>query len=82
MPKSDLTSAERYKAFRANLPAKAEPVVPLYQKLFEEAKSKKHWIYDPQIKRWQSPEEFLELEKRYIGGETERLSRLQIKDPM
>jgi hypothetical protein len=31
---------------------------------------------------WQSPEEFLECERRYSGDETNRLGRLQIKDPM
>jgi hypothetical protein len=53
-----------------------------YLSIYEEAKLKKHWIYDPEIKRWQSPEEFLELVQRYSGDETNRLGRLEIKDPM
>ena len=48
----------------------------------KQAKIAKHCIYDPEIKRWQTPEEFLELEKRISGGELKRLERLQIKDPM
>nr|WP_276900206.1 hypothetical protein [Pedobacter kyonggii] len=50
--------------------------------IYKQAKIAKHWIYDPEIKRWQTPEEFLELEKRISGGELKRLERLQIKDPM
>ncbi|MEN0095859.1 MAG: hypothetical protein AAGB30_10775 [Pedobacter sp.] len=64
-----------------NDPPPEQPQIS-YLAIYEEAKLRKHWIYDPQIKRWQSPEEFLELEKRYNGNETGRLSRLQIRDPM
>lgn len=61
-----------------------EPPKPsiTYFTIYEKAKALKHWIYDPEIKRWQTPEEFLELEKRISGGEPKRLERLQIKDPM
>jgi len=61
-----------------------EPVKPLVTcfTIYQEAKAANHWIYDPEIKRWQTPEEFLELEKRITGGEPKRLERLQIKDPM
>ncbi|KRT13830.1 hypothetical protein ASU31_22605 [Pedobacter ginsenosidimutans] len=59
----------------------AKPSVTCYA-IYQQAKAAKHWIYDPEIKRWQTPEEFLELEKRISGGESKRLERLQIKDPM
>jgi len=52
-----------------------------YFSIYEQAKAAHHWIYDPTIKRWQSPEEFLELEKTMSGGDPKRLERLQIKDP-
>ncbi|MBB2146908.1 hypothetical protein GM921_15495 [Pedobacter sp. LMG 31464] len=83
MPRPDrISGEERYKTYMAGLPPKTKPNTPLYITLYEEAKLKKHWIYDPDIKRWQSPEEFLELEKRISGGEPNRLSRLQVKDPI
>ncbi len=53
-----------------------------YIAIYEAAVASNHWIYDPQLKRWQTPEEFLENEKRYAGGEPGRLSRLQVRDPM
>jgi len=53
-----------------------------YFTIYECAKAANHWIYDPQIKRWQTPEEFMELEKNISGGEPGRLERLQIKDPL
>jgi hypothetical protein len=53
-----------------------------YIAIYEAAVSQNHWIYDPQLKRWQTPEEFLENERRYAGGEPGRLSRLQVRDPM
>ncbi len=53
-----------------------------YIAIYEAAVAQNHWIYDPQLKRWQTPEEFLENEKRYSGGEPGRLSRLQVRDPM
>ena len=65
-----------------NVPDQAQQPLITYLNIYEEAKLKKHWIYDPQIKRWQTPEEFLELEKRYSGGETDRLTRLQVRDPV
>jgi hypothetical protein len=83
MPRPDRGDGEeRFKAYMASLPPKQKPITPLYITLYEEAKAKKHWIYDPEIKRWLSPEEFLELEKRISGGEPNRLSRLQVKDPL
>ncbi|RLJ80502.1 hypothetical protein [Pedobacter alluvionis] len=36
----------------------------------------------PEIKRGETPEEFLELEERITDGEPKQLERLQIKDPM
>ena len=53
-----------------------------YLAIYESAVANNHWIYDPQLKRWQTPEEFLENEKRISGGEPGRLSRLQVRDPM
>ncbi|WP_316797114.1 hypothetical protein [Pedobacter agri] len=53
-----------------------------YFTIYERAKAANHWIYDPEIKRWQTPEEFLELEKKITGGDPKRLERLQIKDPI
>lgn len=58
------------------------PNAPAYQAIFEKAKLEHKWIYDPHLKRWQTPEEFLENEKRYSGGEEDRLSKLQVRDPM
>lgn len=55
---------------------------PVYLALYEEAKFKKHWIYDPEIKRWQNPEEFLEQQKRLSGGLNDRLAKIQVRDPM
>lgn len=51
-----------------------------YHSIYEEVKVAKQWIYDPGIKRWQTPEEFLQLEKKITGGDPKRLERLQIKD--
>jgi hypothetical protein len=53
-----------------------------YLVIYEQAKLQHKWIYDPKLKRWQTPEEFFENEKRYAGGEPDRLSRLQVRDPM
>lgn len=50
--------------------------------IYNEAKSKNRWIYDPEIKRWMTPEEFKAFEERITGGEPNRLAKLQIKDPM
>jgi len=36
--------------------------------IYEAAVTQNHWIYDPQLKRWQTPEEFLENEQRYGWG--------------
>jgi len=52
-----------------------------YIAIYEEAKLKKQWIYDPEIKRWQNPEEFLEQQKRISGGLPDRFSKLQVRDP-
>ena len=61
---------------------KEKPQSPAYIAIYEQAKTTNQWIYDPQLKRWQTPEEFLELEKKYSGGEPDRLARLQVRDPM
>lgn len=61
---------------------KESPKASAYLTIYEQAKLQRKWIYDPKLKRWQTPEEFLENEKRYSGGETDRFSRLQIRDPM
>jgi hypothetical protein len=61
---------------------KESPKAPGYLAIYEQAKLQRKWVYDPELKRWQSPEEFLENEKRYSGGEADRLSRLQVRDPM
>ncbi|RZK72566.1 MAG: hypothetical protein EOO85_19000 [Pedobacter sp.] len=53
-----------------------------YYTIYEQAKAAKQWIYDPDIKRWQTPEEFLKLEKKITCGDPKRLERLQIKDPI
>ncbi|WP_316848598.1 hypothetical protein [Pedobacter psychrodurus] len=81
-PKDLIRKSERYEKWE-NFTYE-EPPKPLitYFTIYEKAKAAKHWIYDPEIKRWQTPEEFLELEKRMSGGEPKRLERLQIKDPM
>jgi hypothetical protein len=61
---------------------KENPKAPACLEIYERAKLQRKWIYDPQLKRWQTPEEFLENEKRYSGGEADRLSKLQVRDPM
>jgi hypothetical protein len=55
---------------------------PSYLAIYNEAKTKHHWIYDPSIKRWMTPEELKGFEERISGGEPNRLARFQIKDPM
>ncbi len=78
-PREDAT--ERMHAYLRSQPKRVQ-VMPAYLKIYEEAIAKTHWIYDPSIKRWQSPEEFLALEERISGGEPNRLARLQVKDPL
>jgi len=83
MKPKDLTrKSERYENWENFIYEEPPKALITYYTIYEKAKAAKQWIYDPEIKRWQTPEEFLELEKRISGGEPKRLERLQIKDPM
>jgi len=84
MPRSENPnkgSAEKMYAYMASLP-KPTVSVPSYLAIYNEAKSKNQWVYDPQIKRWMTPEEFKGFEERLSGGEPIRLARMQVKDPI
>lgn len=70
---------QRWKNYRPEVQPK--PIITYYA-IYEQAKAAKHWIYDPEIKRWQTPEEFHELEKKITGGDPKRLKRMHIKDPI
>lgn len=52
-----------------------------YRPIYDEAVSKRLWIYDPEIKRWQTPEEFKKNEENITTGDLKRYSRLKVKDP-
>lgn len=55
---------------------------PAYLKKYQEAIKNGHWIYDPQLKRWFTPEEFKDIEMNTSGVDPKRLERLQIRDPL
>ena len=50
------------------------------RKMADEAKSKGMWLFDPQYKRWYSPEDFKHT-FNYASCSDELLNRLQIKHP-
>jgi hypothetical protein len=75
------SSSEKLRAYLASLPPKQQEA-PAHISIYNEAKSKNQWIYDPDIKRWFTPEEFLDLEQRISGGAPNRLARMQVKDPI
>ena len=55
---------------------------PGWTDIYERAVKQNLWIFDPEVKRWQSPEEFKARESGRSGGDPKRLERLQIRDPM
>ena len=39
------------------------------------------WIFDPAVKRWWNPEEFMEMYERYDNMDPKWFENLQIRDP-
>ena len=81
-PKELIRESEMETKWKNYKPEEPPKPTVTYFTIYEQAKAAKQWIYDPEIKRWQTPEEFIELEKRISGGDPKRLERLQIKDPI
>jgi len=54
-------STQRMQAY-VNSQPKVIPMEPAYLKIYQQAIKSGHWIYDPDIKRWLTPEEFKEIE--------------------
>jgi len=81
-PKELIRESEMETRWKNYKPEEPPKPTTTYFTIYEQAKAAKQWIYDPEIKRWQTPEEFIELEKRISGGDPKRLERLQIKDPI
>jgi hypothetical protein len=50
------------------------------KKIVEEAKSKGVWIFDPQYKKWYSPEDFAHT-FNYANANDDFLKRLQLRHP-
>ena len=51
------------------------------RKIAEEAKTQGLWLYDPDYRRWYSPEQFMHTYS-YADAKPEFLSRLQIRHPL
>ena len=47
--------------------------------LFTEAKKTRQWVYDPQLKRWFTPEEFYIMYSKYANDSF--YQRMQLRDP-
>jgi len=50
------------------------------QFLYNEARQLKLWFFDPQIKRWFTPEEFYNMYNKHPGND-KIFHRIQLKDP-
>ena len=51
------------------------------QSVAKKAKDYKLWIFDPEIKAWYTPEEFVALYERYVHGHDKIIQRMQLRDP-
>jgi hypothetical protein len=51
------------------------------QNIAQRAKSKGMWLYDPQYKKWYSPEDFLQIFGHYAAADDFFYNRLQIRHP-
>lgn len=51
------------------------------RQLIEEVKQKGLWIYEPDYKRWYTPEEFEHI-LSYANASDEFLKKLQLRNPM
>ncbi len=45
------------------------------------AREQRLWVFDPEIKKWYTPEEFVMLYERYITGHETLVQRMQLRDP-
>lgn len=57
-PKELIRESELQKRWQNNkFQEPSKPAVTCYT-IYQQAKSSNQWVYDPEIKRWQTPEEF------------------------
>ncbi|WP_214226193.1 hypothetical protein [Pedobacter sp. B4-66] len=56
--------------------------IVLIRNIVSEALKQKLWVFDRSIKRWFTPEEFLEMYERYDNLDTKWLERIEILDPV
>jgi len=49
--------------------------------LAKKAKNNRLWVFDPEIKAWYTPEEFVSLCERYTTGQEKLIQRVRFKDP-
>jgi hypothetical protein len=45
------------------------------------ARENRLWVFDPEIKKWYTPEEFAAMYERYITGQEALVQRIQLRDP-
>jgi len=74
--KNDAEFMQKLKQAQAN-----QPQYITCKYLFDEAKKRSLWLFDPVVKRWFSPEEFYKLYNGYIKDD-KIFQRVEIKHPV
>lgn len=61
-----------------------EPVrsITLIKAIVQNAIKSKMWVFDPSVKRWFTPEEFMETYERYDNIDTKWIDNIQVLDPV
>ena len=55
--------------------------IDLIRKIFNNAVKQGLWVFEPSIKRWFTPDEFMEMYERYDNLDPKWIEKIQIRDP-
>ncbi|ETZ21151.1 hypothetical protein [Pedobacter sp. V48] len=56
--------------------------IDLIRKIFNNALKQRLWVFEPSVKRWFSPEEFMEMYERYDNLDPKWIEKIEVRDPM
>nr|WP_294873641.1 hypothetical protein [uncultured Pedobacter sp.] len=56
--------------------------IDLIRKIFNNALKQRLWVFEPSVKRWFSPEEFMEMYERYDNLDPKWIAKIEVRDPM
>ena len=56
--------------------------IDLVRAVVKKAKAQRLWIFDPKVKRWWTPEEFMAQYERFENLDPKWFENLQVRDPL